>query len=146
VQKIIIRNLNRKIKVNPARLKRFIRRTLQYKGEGDAGLSLLLVNDLKIKKLNQRYLNRSCPTDVLAFSSREGEGIGLNDWLGDIVVSTETAARQAKTFKTNLDEEIHLYLTHGLLHLLGWHHYTRKDREKMRREEAKIIKGCWCDE
>src|SRR3990172_12241571 len=88
-QGIIIRNLNRNLKVNPVRLRRFIKKTLQYKGKENAGLSLLLVNDRRIQELNLKYLRRPCPTDVLSFSSLEEGGLRIGNWLGDIVISTE---------------------------------------------------------
>ncbi|MBI3990974.1 MAG: rRNA maturation RNase YbeY [Candidatus Omnitrophica bacterium] len=122
-------------------MKKFIKRALQSKGEGLAGLSVILVNDRKMRNLNRMYLNRSYPTDVLAFSSREGGGLSPENWLGDIVISTEMAASQAKGLNTSIDREIHLYLAHGILHLLGYKDISAGEKREIRREEAKIMKG-----
>jgi len=60
--------------------------------------------------------------------------------LGDVVISLETASRQAKRFRHSLDEEIVLLVVHGILHLLGYDHRKKKDKELMRKKERQILK------
>ena len=98
-------------------------------------LSVLLVDDLQIAQLNQQYLGRQGPTNVLAFAMSEGEMAGLNPGLlGDVVVSVETAGREAR--ENGLDEPEHLYrlLIHGILHLLGHDHEHDPDQARAMEE------------
>jgi probable rRNA maturation factor len=94
----------------------------------DAGLTL--TDDQEIHELNRTWRKKDKPTDVLAFAMREGEGGALHpEVLGDVVISIETAKRQAKSIRkqTLLDEVVFLW-SHGLCHLLGYDH--RNDREE----------------
>jgi probable rRNA maturation factor len=96
-------------------------------GLPEAELSLLLVDDRQIQKLNHRFLGRDKPTNVLAFSMREGEYSSLHPHLlGDLVISIETAKRQSRQSGLNEMEMLTLLLIHGILHLLGYEHEGRK--------------------
>lgn len=89
----------------------------------EAELSISLVSDKKITEFNQRYLHRHRPTDVLSFSMREGAFSDINpQLLGDVVISVETAKRQAESKGLSLEEEICVLLIHGILHLFGYDH------------------------
>lgn len=89
-------------------------------------VGLTLAGDEEIHALNRTYRRKDKPTDVLAFAMREGEGGGLHPGiLGDVVISVDTAARQAKR---GLEAEVLFLWTHGLCHLLGYDH--RNDREE----------------
>jgi probable rRNA maturation factor len=86
-------------------------------------LSILLVDDDEMSQLNRQYLSRDHPTNVLAFSMKEGENTHLHPAvLGDVVVSTETARREALERGVTIEEEMALLLVHGVLHLLGYDH------------------------
>lgn len=98
--------------------------------ESGSELSLAFVTDEAIQKLNQQYRNTDKPTDVLSFSMREGESVGQNELLGDIVLSIETAVRQAQLMGHSLDDEIDELLFHGLVHLLGGDHFDEASRKK----------------
>ncbi|MGZ3558736.1 MAG: rRNA maturation RNase YbeY [Thermodesulfobacteriota bacterium] len=103
------------------------RRILAELGLLDAEISLLFVNDLQIQVLNQRYLRRDKPTNVLAFPMREGEFSTLHPHLlGDIVISVETAKRQSNRFGLNEMGMIILLIIHGVLHLIGFEHEGAK--------------------
>ncbi len=98
----------------------------------DAELSILLTSDFEIHQLNHDYRNKDKPTDVLSFALREGEGREFaGDMLGDIVISLETAERQAADRGITLTDEVLRLLIHGTLHLLGY------DHENVSRAEAK---------
>ncbi|MGH7789062.1 MAG: rRNA maturation RNase YbeY [Candidatus Binatia bacterium] len=85
-------------------------------------LSIALVSDAEIRHLNATYRHKDQPTDVLAFAMREGAD-GLHpEVLGDVVISLDTAARQAAARGVPVADEVRLLLTHGLLHLLGYDH------------------------
>jgi probable rRNA maturation factor len=110
-------------------------------GLPEAELSLLLVDDGQIRELNHRYLGRDKPTNVLAFSMREGEYSSLHPHLlGDLVISIETARRQSKQSGLNEMEMLTLLLIHGVLHLLGYEHAgTRKGAKEMAAKQKELF-------
>lgn len=91
--------------------------------EVEAELSIALVGDAEMHALNRDWRGRDRPTDVLAFALREGEDAGVQpDVLGDVVISLDTAARQAAARGHALADEVRTLLAHGILHLLGYDH------------------------
>jgi rRNA maturation RNase YbeY len=82
---------------------------------------VLLTSDANIAKLNQTYLGRIGPTNVLSFSQQEG-GLKLNNLLGDVVVSLDTARAEAEKADLDCGEHVMRLICHGLLHLLGYQH------------------------
>ena len=112
----------------------------------EAELSLLLVDDFRIRELNRKHLGRNRPTNVLAFSMRDGEFSALHPHLlGDLVISVETAKRQSKRFGLNEMETVILLMVHGVLHLIGYEHEgTKKGAREMalkQRELFRVITG-----
>jgi probable rRNA maturation factor len=117
------------------------RRLLKALGLPDAELSLLLCDDAFIRGLNLQWRGKDEPTDVLSFAMGEGEDAGLNtDVLGDIVISVDTAARQAAEHGHTLDGELRVLLVHGLLHLLGHDHLEPDAAAMMRAKEAELLR------
>jgi probable rRNA maturation factor len=97
-----------------------------------ADLSIVLCDDATIHALNRDYRKKDRPTDVLAFAMREGPYAELaGDMLGDVIVSLDTASRQATEKKVPFDREITMLVAHGLLHLLGHDHATRAEERRM---------------
>jgi probable rRNA maturation factor len=107
----------------------------------DAELSVLLVDDAEIQELNQRYLHRDKPTNVLAFPMREGEFSTLHpNLLGDLAISVETARRQSNRFGLNEMEMVILLMIHGILHLLGYEHEgTKKGAREMAMKQKELF-------
>lgn len=102
----------------------------------DGELSILLVDDPRIEQLNRKYLNRQGPTNVIAFSMREGPFSDLNPHLlGDVVISTDTAASEAAVADIPAENRITELLIHGILHLFGYDH--ENDEPEARRMEQK---------
>ncbi len=107
-------------------------------------VSVLLTDDQEIRHLNRHYRDIDAPTDVLAFSQIEEQGNffvpeeSLEYLLGDIVISLETAQRQAIHFNHSLEEEMTILLIHGLLHLLGFDHMNVEEAKKMQSLEKKL--------
>lgn len=99
----------------------------------DGELSILIVDDQEIAELNEEYLHRKGPTNVIAFPMQEGEFSRLNPFLlGDVVVSVETAAREGEAAGLPLEERMDELLVHGILHLFGFdHEQTEKEARKM---------------
>jgi probable rRNA maturation factor len=97
----------------------------------DAELSISFVDDARIQELNRRYLGRDRPTNVLAFSMREGDFPSLHPHvLGDVIISVDTARRQSNRFGLSHTETIVLLMIHGILHLLGFEHGGTKKRAR----------------
>jgi probable rRNA maturation factor len=96
---------------------------LDRTGLHECELSIVLCTDDFIRPLNRDWRGKDKATDVLSFSQREGEEADEDDpVLGDVVISVETAARQAEELGHSLDLELRVLLIHGLLHLLGYDH------------------------
>ena len=102
-------------------------------GRPDAELSVLLCDDRMIRALNRDYRRKDRPTDVLAFP--------LDDprVLGDIVISVDTARRQAKRARRTIAAEITMLLAHGLLHLLGFDHRTVAEERRMKAKTDLLV-------
>ena len=102
----------------------------------DGELSILIVDDPRIEQLNRKYLNREGPTNVIAFPMREGSFGDLNPrLLGDVVISTDTAASEAAVADIPTETRITELLIHGILHLFGYDH--ENDEQEARRMEQK---------
>jgi probable rRNA maturation factor len=108
----------------------------------EAELSILLVDDVQIQDLNRRYLHRDKPTNVLAFSMREGAFSLLHpQLLGDLVISVETARRQSPRFGLEHLDMIVLLMIHGILHLVGYDHEgDRAEAQRMTQKQKELLK------
>jgi probable rRNA maturation factor len=111
---------------------------LEALGLASEELSLFLVGDGEIRELNRAYRGKDRPTDVLSFSLREGRFGEITPALGDVVISLDTAARQAEERGLGLGEEVDRLLVHGILHLAGYDHEIspREERRMTRKERA----------
>ena len=140
---IEVRNRQRKIKVDGKRLARLAERALGRLGLQEGQLSVVIVSDRKMAELNRTYRRVDGPTDVLAFAQQEGEGEGFNvHVLGDVVISAESAARQAPRYRRSLESEMDLLLVHGILHLAGFDHVgDLEEGKKMKSWKGKILRG-----
>jgi probable rRNA maturation factor len=91
------------------------------------------VDDREIRRLNKKFRKLDRATDVLSFETGEsGE-------LGDVVISVDTARRNAKRFGVTIGDEIRRLVIHGVLHLLGYDHDKKKDKAVMRKMEEKYL-------
>jgi probable rRNA maturation factor len=105
-------------------------------------LSLRLTNDAEIQALNAQYRQKDRPTDVLAFAALEGEyPIDVDEtlYLGDIVISVETAQRQATQLGHSLQQELAWLAAHALLHLLGWDHPDENQLSRMLKQQEILL-------
>ena len=124
-----------------ARLRRGGRRLLSALGLDGAELSVLLVSDAEMRRLNRSYRGTDRSTDVLAFSQREGVGGAPPGLLGDVVISVDTAKRQAAERGASLGREGERLLIHGLLHLLGYdHERSAGEARRMQRRERLLAR------
>jgi len=104
-------------------------------------VSILLLDDREMRELNRQYRRKDRPTDVLSFPMSDDTCENVQpDLLGDIVISVETALKQAEERKHSLYRELCWLLIHGTLHLLGYDHETSSmDEKKMRKKEAAVF-------
>ena len=105
-----------------------------------AELSVLLTNDREIHALNLQHREKDQPTDVLAFPLAD-DGAAPGPFLGDVVISLETAQRQADSRRRPLLEEVRFLLAHGLLHLIGYDHDTRPHKREMDAMARKLVRN-----
>ena len=116
------------------------RNILFFLGCGNQELSVLLTDDKKIRELNKKYRGQDRTTDVLSFPQNEGEENEPDYHLmGDVVISTVTAKRQASQHGLSLEEEIVLLLIHGILHLLGFNHERSEEACHMKKKTRELF-------
>lgn len=118
-------------RVRPAALRGWAAPMLAALELGDAELSIVLCDDPFIHELNRRFADEDHATDVLAFALAEGPGPHASGLLGDVVISIETASRQAAQRRAPVEDEVLLLLAHGLLHLVGYDHRTAAEKRLM---------------
>lgn len=124
------------LRLDRGTLRRVVRSVLSGEGHRQAALSLAFVDDTTMTHLHHQYLGLPTPTDVLTFPlSEAGEVLA-----GEIVISTETALRQARQRRHDPLAETYLYVIHGLLHLCGYDDTTPQGRRQMRRRERHYLR------
>lgn len=112
---------------------------MQHLDVAEGELSVLLTDDATIHPLNRDWRGKDRPTDVLSFSQLEGDPVpGLPLVLGDVVISLETAQRQADERGHSLENEVQVLLVHGIVHLLGHDHEVDDEAEEMEAIERAI--------
>ena len=125
-----------------AELKKKAQAILNALGSPEGELSILVVDDSEIKTLNKNYLNRSGPTNVIAFPMQEGDFSDLNpQLLGDVVISSETAGREAFHAGITTEERLAQLLVHGILHLFGFDHdKNEKEAHQMEKKSNELLR------
>lgn len=146
--KIEIENRQTRQKIKKIQLRKVARRILSVLACPDAKLSILIVSDVQIQEINRDYLGKDRPTNVISFAMQEGEGGGIQpDLLGDVVISAETAARDACEAEASFAGELYFLLLHGILHLLGYDHERGTEAEAKRMEfKEREIFSILCEE
>lgn len=133
-------NNQQEMPINIAEIRDLVRYLFEKEGIKGAcvEISILLVDDKGIEKLNKEYLGRARPTDVISFRMWEGPFYKLHpELLGDVVVNVAQAHRSGRQFK----RELALYIVHGLLHLLGYVDDTKQNARRMQGRCGEILKG-----
>jgi probable rRNA maturation factor len=139
---IYIRTENAELPVEHRQIKEMAQRAFRYSRKKVKDISLVVCDDQFISRLNSSYTGRSGPTDVLSFSMIEGLSLPFDSSiLGDIVISLETAKRQALQFDQTLEQEFLILFIHGLLHLLGYDHSNPEEERLMHQYSQKILAG-----
>jgi len=133
-----VRSLQRGTGVSAARLRGVAVRALTALGRRGVDVHVTLVDDPTIRRLNARHLGVRRPTDVLAFNL---EGPGPSALLGEVIVSVDTARRQARRLRVSLALEMDLLVVHGLLHLAGYDDADPAGARVMHEREREILSG-----
>ncbi|MCK4390625.1 MAG: rRNA maturation RNase YbeY [Desulfobacterales bacterium] len=107
----------------------------------DGELSILIVDDMEMARLNKMYLSRSEPTNVIAFTMQEGPFQQINpNLLGDVVISLDTAESEAQDAGISVESRFDQLLIHGILHLFGFDHEKTSEQAKaMRIKEEELV-------
>lgn len=142
---LVTRRAPRSPALSSARVRRLALGMLRHVGREADELSILLTDDPFIRTLNATHRGKDKPTDVLAFPLLSGEEEGAapplpgQALLGDVVISLDTAERQARQRKHALIDEVAFLLAHGILHLLGYDHETDEDEAVMNAMTARLV-------
>jgi probable rRNA maturation factor len=134
---ILLNNRQRKHPIISRQLKKVATRILSALGcpEGTE-LSVTVVGDRSMRRINREYLAKDRPTNVISFSQQEGDcGSMATDLLGDVIISADTAAREAEQGNMQPFERLCFLLLHGILHLCGYDHERSGDEEAARMEK-----------
>jgi probable rRNA maturation factor len=144
----MIVNRQRAVRLARRPLESFLRRVESELGLPEAGLTVCLVSDAEIARMNEKFRKKKGPTDVLSFPTLARRGpvrlrrglkmVKPGEYLGDIAISPATAQRYARKYGRKLSSELHVLILHGVLHLLGYDHET--DRGEMDQVERKLRK------
>lgn len=126
-------------------VRKLAERMLRHLGLEASELSILLCDDASIRAINAEHREKDKPTDVLSFPQaefarpevpRKGHDLAL---LGDVVISLDTAERQAKGRRRPLEEEVRFLLAHGILHLYGYDHATPDEKKLMTKKTRQLV-------
>lgn len=122
---------------------RAARRVFRAAQTGAHDVGLVFVHDLEMRALNRAWRGKDAPTDVLSFAAHEGEPMpGAEHLLGDLVISVDTARRQARALGHGLDEEVAVLFAHGLAHLAGFDHERDEHSAEIQRACEATLLAC----
>jgi probable rRNA maturation factor len=143
-----IDNRQQSVRVALRPLQTFLRQVRDELGLGEGSVTICLVSDAEIARMNETFRRKKGPTDVLSFPAATrrrpksllaaSNKIKKSEFLGDIAISPATARRYARKNGRRLSSELRVLILHGVLHLLGYDHET--DRGEMDRVERKLRK------
>lgn len=146
----MILNQQHEVRVARRPLESFLRRVKRELGLKQSDVTVCLVSDKAMARLNQTFRKKKGPTDVLSFPTiarkwpvqlrrkSNAKNSAKSDYLGDIAISPATARRYAKNNGRHLASELRVLILHGVLHLLGYDHET--DRGEMDKIEQRLRK------
>jgi probable rRNA maturation factor len=138
---VLIENRQSSCEISLAEIEQTVRVILGALDCPDGEISILIADDQEIEKLNRKYLKRNGPTNVIAFSMREGEFSHFSpQLLGDVVISTDTAAKEAQLSGMSIKQRLNELLVHGILHLFGYDHETsEQDAKEMEIKNQELL-------
>jgi probable rRNA maturation factor len=126
------------IDINPAKLKNLVKYVCSRFKVNMASINIVVTDDAGIQKINDKFLGLNSPTDVISFDLTENKDTDCAKCF-DLAVNAEKAVREAMSRDHCKESELALYVTHGLLHNLGFDDATEKQAEKMHKTENEIL-------
>ena len=130
----MILNRQKRVRVVLSSLEKFVRKVKRELRLDGRAVSICLVSDAEMARLNKKYRKQRKPTDVLSFSSADNAGRNCGaESFGDIAIAPMVARRNAKRFGRTLPDELRILILHGVLHLMGYDHES--DSGQMERRE-----------
>lgn len=138
---VLIDNRQSKHRISQKKIRQTVRVILGALDSPDGEISILIVDDPQIEELNRKYLNRNGPTNVIAFPMREGEFADLTPHLlGDVVISADTAVKEARDSGLSRERRFNELLVHGILHLFGYdHEISQADAATMEKKSRELL-------
>ena len=135
--------------INYKLIEKVISEALRYEGVNDnTEVSVTIVDNEEIRKINNKFRNIDRATDVLSFPLIDFDSESLPDdgskiYLGDIIISIERAKEQAKEYGHSIDREIGFLTAHSMLHLLGYDHMVPEEEKEMFAKQEEILNNLW---
>lgn len=138
---ILIEDRQDRHRIDHEKIEKKAKIVLDALGSLDGELSILIVGDQEMTELNKKFLNRSGPTNVIAFPMHKGPFSDVTpNLLGDIAISLDAAAREGKDAAITMEARFDQLLVHGILHLFGFdHEETAEEAEAMRKKEEQLL-------
>lgn len=140
---INIKNFQKRLPIQPIRIKGIIRRVLaEEKVKAKGEVTVCFVDASAIRQINLNYRGRNLTTDVIAFNLTAPKDKGIRAIIADIIISTDAAFSNARIFKSTARDELFLYVIHGLLHLLGYDDENKKEKSRMQQRQEELLSKC----
>ncbi|GAB6905246.1 rRNA maturation RNase YbeY [Desulfosarcina cetonica] len=137
---ILIENRQNHHKLSKQKIRTTAKRILNALDYPEAQLSILIVDDDQIAELNQTYLNHTGPTNVISFPMQEGPFADITPGLlGDVVISVDTAHREAMAAGMEMPQRFNALLIHGILHLVGYDHVHSEEEAAVMEEKSDAL-------
>jgi len=134
----MIVNRQRRVPVAISPLLQFHERVRRELGFAPESVTIQLISDAAMARLNETYRKKHGPTDVLSFPAEDKKPASQAEYIGDIAISPETARRNARRFARTFPVEMRILILHGMIHLAGFDHET--DHGEMERFERRLRK------
>ena len=138
---IIYKTIRKQISISNREIQEIGSSVFTYLKKRDKSISIHLIGDCKMKTLNTNFRGKESTTDVLSFAIQEGEHFFDSEDVGDIFISIQQIKKQAKEFHISFKEEFVRMLVHGILHVNGYDHETKKEAKEMFHLQEEIIKN-----
>lgn len=140
--RVLVDNLQKKVKVDTKRIENLAERVLaEENAHPSAEVSIALIDGETMRALNSRYRGIDAPTDVLSFSMAEEKPFFVSpvSLLGDVLICPEVAMENARKFGQSFEDELALLVVHGVLHLLGYSDESEKERKAMGARQKELL-------
>ncbi len=136
---IEIINQQNRYRINPDTFRNLLEKLIDIYKINNPEITLAFINNAPMKRLNEKYLNKNMPTDVLSFPLNE-KGADDKFYLGDIIISAPYAFKQSASKDHGFERELEILTMHGFLHLLGFEHFKGMEEEEKKTQKL-LLEG-----